>query len=226
MGMEVQRNLHNLFELGDQSVGIVGRNNSGHVLDADGIGAHRFKLLAQLEVVGHVEDLSPHVALRQRIADRPFEMLAVGLDPLHAGFKVTEVVEGVENAEDVNADLTRLVHESPDDIIGVMPVAHQVLPPQEHRKRRFFDVLFQNPGPLPGIFRQEAVHRVKGCPSPYLHGPKTNLIHLLGDGNHVLGTHPRGINRLVTIAKRIVLNPDRIDGSLCHAVCHGLFSFL
>ena len=121
-----------------------------------------------------------------------------------------KVVQRVENAENVDPDRACPVDECPGDVVGVVAIPHEVLTSQEHRKGCLFDVAFENAGPFPGILAQETVHRVKGRPAPHLHGPEPDLVHCLGDGDHVLRRHPRCIDGLVAIPERVVLDLEGI----------------
>ena len=62
------------------------------------------------------------------------------------------------------------------------------------------------------------MHRIEGGPSPNLHGPETHLVHLFGDGDHVLRAHPGGVDGLMSIAQRVVLDLNGIDRSILHNV--------
>ena len=59
--------------------------------------------------------------------------------PLHGldrGLRVPQVVEGVEDAEDVHAVLDGKLAEPLDDVVGVVPVADDVLAAEKHLERR------------------------------------------------------------------------------------------
>ncbi len=91
------------------------------------------------------------------------------------------------------------------------------------RERGLLDILLQDFRSFPGILAEEAVHRVKGRPSPDLHRPEAHLIHLFGDGEHVLRAHSGCVDGLMAIAERVVLDLNGIDRSLLHDIYH-LFS--
>ena len=88
----MQRNLDDLFQFGNQFVAVVRGDDPGHILDDDAVGAHRLQRFRHLLVVFQIEDVAAHAGLGQRIAHCTFEMLLVGLDPLHAGLEVPDVI--------------------------------------------------------------------------------------------------------------------------------------
>jgi len=214
MGVEVQGDPDGLPELGEQREGVVGRQDAGHVLDADRVGAHLLQGPGLRDIVGQVEDLAAQVPLRERVDDGAFEVLAVGPDAGGGGLEVAQVVQGVEDAEDVDPDLAGPVDEGPDDVVGVVPVADEVLAAQEHGEGGLPHVPLQDARPLPGVLVQEPVHRVEGGASPDLHRPEPRLVHPLGDGDHVFRLHPGRVDRLVAVAEGVVLELHRAHGSL------------
>ena len=79
--------------------------------------------------------------------------MGAGLDGLvHRHFDVPQVVEGVEDADDVNAVFHALAHESPDDVIGIVLVSQQVLAAQQHLQLGVLYHFADLAQALPGIF--------------------------------------------------------------------------
>ena len=68
---------------------------------------------------------------------------------------------------------------------------------------------FKDPDPLPGVLGQEAGHGIKGGPAPDLAGPEPDLVHSLGQGQHILQPHAGGQQRLVAVAQGVVLDFQR-----------------
>ena len=127
--MKVNRHLDRRLERLHHFVGVVGRDQPGHVLDADRIGPHGLKGLGPVDIVLQVVDLAAHARLGHRVADAALEVLAVLLDHRHHGLEVAVVVQGIEGAEDVHPVRTGPVHEGSSHIVGIVAVAHQVLRP-------------------------------------------------------------------------------------------------
>ena len=112
------------------ALGAVGGEHARHVLDADGVGAQVFQLLAVVQIAvqrGH---------RRHGVGDGAFEMPAALLDGLRVVNDVADVVQGVEHAEHVHAVALGGLDEAVADLARVMLVAHEVLPAREHGKRR------------------------------------------------------------------------------------------
>ena len=65
-------------------------------------------------------------------------MAAVFLDGLDGGFDVPRIVKRVEHPEDVDAVFARQRHETVDNVVGIIPVADEVLAPQKHLQRGLF----------------------------------------------------------------------------------------
>ena len=202
--------LHRLFQRRHQGVGVVRGHDAGHVLDADGVRAQGLQLAGLVQVVFQVVHLAAHARLGQGVADRALEVLLVLPDHLHHGQEVAEVVQGVEHPEDVHAVVAGPLHEGLDHVVGVVAVAHQVLPPQQHGQGGAGDAGAQEAQALPGIFVQEAVAGVEGRPAPDLHGVEAHLVHGRGHGQQVLGAPARGEQRLVPVAQGQVLHLHRV----------------
>ena len=127
--MQVNRNLDRRLKGFDHLIGIVGGDQTGHVLDADRIGPHRLKRLGPIDIVLQVVNLAAQARLGHGVADAALEVLAVLLDHRHHGLKIAVVVQRIEGAEDVHPVGTGPVHEGPGHIVGIVAVAHQVLRP-------------------------------------------------------------------------------------------------
>ncbi len=121
------------------------------------------------------------------------------LDLIGRHSHVAQVVQGVKNPDDVDAVPHSALHEFPHHVVSIVPVPHQVLPPQEHLELGILEALSQEPQPFPGVFVQEAHTRVEGRPSPDFQGGVPHLIHDLRHREHVFGAKPGGHDGLVRI---------------------------
>ncbi len=120
---------------------------------------------------------------------------------LHGPGHVAHVVDGVKDAEDVNAVALGQHHEFLNDVVGIVLVADDVLAAQQHLEGGVGHLFLQLADALPGVLVEEAHGRVKGGPAPHLHRVIAHLVQLLGDGQHVVGAHPRGQQGLVRVAQ-------------------------
>ena len=177
----------------DQFVGVVGRQQAGHVLDADGIGPHAGELFRHLDKVGVVMNRADGVA------DRGLGDLAGLLDRVHRGPHVAGIVEGVEDAEDIDAVGRGPFDEGLEHVIGIVAVAKDVLTPQQHLETGVGNRLAQGPKPLPGILLEESQAGIESRPAPDLQRPVADLVQLSGNRQHILGPHPGRQQRLVGI---------------------------
>ena len=110
----------------DQVRGSVRREQAGHVLDADGIAAHG------LQFAGQFDELGNAVYRAGGVADAAFGMLAGLFYRLDGDAHVAQVVHRIENAEHVDAVVRSLADKRAHHVIGIMPVAEQVLTAQQH----------------------------------------------------------------------------------------------
>ena len=118
--VRVQFNRHGqvLLEHADQVVCVIRRQQAGHILDADGVDAHVLQFLGDLGERFHRMDRADGIDQGALDVDgfRVFRRL-------DGRFQVARVVEGVEDADDVDTVIDGAVDEFVDDVIGIMAVA-------------------------------------------------------------------------------------------------------
>ncbi len=131
-------------------------------------------------------------------------MTTTVLDGTSCYLDVSDIVERIEHAEDIDAVALGCTHESIDDLIAVVPITHEVLASQQHLKRRPRSVLLDGAQPLPGILVQEAKCGIEGGAAPDLEGPIADAVHLLKDRNHVCHLHSCRPQGLMGVAQRCV----------------------
>ena len=184
-----------LLEPPDQLFGHIGLEQPGHVLDADGVAAQVFQATGQVDPVVQV------VHRADRIGEGPLGVLAGGQGRLDGRLEVRQIVQGIEDAEDIDAVLRRTLHEGLDHVVGIVPIAQQVLTAQQHLVAGLGHGRLEPTQTLPGVFPQITDAGVEGRPTPGLQGPEADSVELLGDGEHVLDAQPRGQQGLVGVAQ-------------------------
>ena len=128
--------------------------------------------------------------------------MGAGLDGLiHGDLDVAQIVQGVKNTDDIDAAFHALADESPDDIVGIMLVAQQVLTAEQHLQLGIFRVLADGTQALPGIFVQIAQAAVKGGTSPALQRIIAGLVHFFQHGQEIGDGHTGGHQRLLTVTQ-------------------------
>ena len=173
--MDLDGDGERLGEGGDEAAGCQRGEDAGHVLDADGLGAHLLLLLRDLdEEVEGVDGAGG-------VADRALGVAAVLLDGADGHLEVAVVVEGVEDAEDVHAVLDGEGDEALEDIVGVVLVAEDVLAAQEHLERGLLRVGLDEAQALPGIFAEEAQADVERGAAPALQGVEADGVDGVDD---------------------------------------------
>jgi len=165
-------------------------------------------LLGLVHIVGGVIDFSAHALFGEAVTDGTLEVFAVFEDDLDGGLEIPEVVEGVEDAEDIDAVVAGALHEGFHNIVRVVLISHQVLATQQHGEGGFLEVLFEGADALPGIFTEVTVHGVEGGPAPHFHGIIAHLVHQLGHMQQVFCPAPGGKEGLVAVAEAEVLDFD------------------
>ena len=115
-------------------------HEAAHVLDAYAIGAHVPQASYLRHVVVEIVDVAAHATLvGDGVAHGKLEVLAGLLDGVRGALQVRLVVQGVEDAEDVDSVFSGPLHERIYDIVGVVPVSDQGLSSEEHSERRVSD---------------------------------------------------------------------------------------
>ena len=202
VGMDHHGDGEILLQGGDQLKGRLGAHDARHVLDADGLTAHLLQLPAQLHEHLQIVDGAGG------IAEGPGHMRAALQALIHCHLNIAQVVQSVEDADDVDAVFHALAHESPDDIVGIMLIAQQVLAPQQHLQLGILHMAADGAQPLPGILVQIAQAAVKGSAAPALQRVISGLIHLFQDGQKISRGHPGRHQRLLRIPQDGFRNLD------------------
>ena len=95
--MKMNRNLHRVLQPFHKPVGIQGRQETGHVLDAQRIRPKVFEAFPQL----HKAFQGMHGA--DGITNGGLHMFSAGLYLPHGAFHISDIVERVEDSKHINA---------------------------------------------------------------------------------------------------------------------------
>ena len=218
MGVELQRHVDRLLQRPEQLVGVVGREQAGHVLDAQAVGAEADQRPRTPDVVVEIVDRPAELALLgDRVAYRRLQVLARPLDRPRGRRDVALVVQGVEDPEHVNARVGGTLHERLDHVVGVVAVADERLAAKEHRQRRVGNQTLERAQPLPRVLGEKARGRVESGAAPNLHGVKADGAHVGRDRLHVLDAEAGRDQALVAVAEGGIGDLDRVhrEGQLC-----------
>ena len=161
------------------------------------------------------------MAIRDGVTDGSLDVLAAGRDGLKGGLKIAGVIEGIKDAEDIDADFRGLPDECVDHIIRVVAVADEVLAAEKHHERGLGRDGLEEPDALPRVLIEESRHDVKGCAAPHLKGVEADIIQHADDLKDVRSPHSRGEDGLVAVTQCDVRNADgrRVGGEWACAVC-------
>ena len=159
------------------------------------------ELTREIEVVVELVLALGRVGDIARVRDRGLDHAAAGAHRVDAELQVVDVVERVEDTEDVHAVAHRDVAELEDGIVGVVGVTDAIGTAEEHLEGDVGHSLTHHLQPLPRTLSQEAEADVEGGATPILE--RVALVERVrrrrGNGQDVLGTHPRREQRLVRV---------------------------
>ncbi len=193
----------------DQLLGLVGNKQAGHILDADGVGAH------VLDIFCNVHPVLLVISGTDGIGQSDLGVAALFLAGLDGSLKVAKVVEAVKDTDDVDAVGNGFLYEIFDDIISVVAVSQQVLAAEQHLQFGLLEAGFQLAKAVPRIFLEEAEAGIKCSAAPALNSVVADLIHLVDDGKHDLGGHAGRDQGLVRVAQDGLCDLDRLGCNHC-----------
>ena len=212
MGVQVHGQVEALAQRGHQDRGRGRAQQSGHVLDRQDVRAGVHDLLG--EVAGSSRGCRcsrPGPTGRRCSRGRPRPRRCRCPGRLDGRPHLVDVVEGVEDAEDVDAGGGGLLDERVGDLGRVRGVADGVASAQQHLQRDVRQRPAERGQPLPGVLAQEAQRDVVGRPAPGLHGEqlRQRVRDVAGGREQVPGAHPGGQQGLVRVAEGGVRDRDR-----------------
>ena len=184
-----------VLQLLDQLVGMVGEQEVCHILDADGVSAHLLQLLGNADKIVVIVDGADGKAQRDLC---PAAVLLDGLDCLA---EIADIVQRVKDTDDLNAVFNGLLAEFLDDIVGIMLIAEDVLPTEEHLQLGLGHMGLQRAQTLPRILVEEAHADIEGRAAPAFEGPIAHVVEQLTGGKHILNAHTGRSLRLVRVAE-------------------------
>ena len=188
-------NGNSLLQPLDKGIGGHGQQQVCHILDANDIRAHLLQFLGQLDEIILVVDGG------NGVRQGGFHNTAVLLRGADGLLQIAHIVERVENADDVDAVFDGLAAESIHYIVGIVLIAEDVLPAEEHLQLGVGQGLAQLAQALPRVFLQKAHTRIKGSAAPAFQRPIADRVQHLAGGQHVLHPHPGGCLRLVGVTQ-------------------------
>jgi len=193
--VQVYRNIDGFDQFADQVCCDRGDQQAGHVLDRDTVAAHLHHLFR------HGHELFDAVYRAGGVTDGSLGMLAGLLHRSDRGFEVAQVVQCIEDPKHIDAVVGGLAHESAYHVIGVVAITQQVLAAQQHLQARVGQCGAQLAQAFPGIFLQVTQTGIEGGSTPHLKRPVADIVQLFAGGQHVVGAHACGDQRLVRIAQ-------------------------
>ncbi len=207
VAVQVQPYVVAFFDFADQLIGRHRRQDAGHIFDGDGVNAGFQQLF------GQVQPGLQGVHRAGGVRERALGMGAVAAHRLQGGFHIARVVHGIENAEHVHAVFHRPLDKALDHVVGIVTVAEQVLPAQQHLQRGLRHGFFQLAQAQPRVFAEEADAGVKGGTAPAFERAVADVIKLSGNGQHVIKAQTGGKQGLMGVAQDDIGNSES-HGSL------------
>ena len=201
VGVQVDGQPHLLLQGGHQLLGGVGLQQAGHILDGQHMSAPLFQLLGEVDIIFQGVLVLRLVQNIAGVAHGGLQQLVLAEHLLHGHLHARHPVQGVEDAEHVDAALGGLLHEGAHQIVGIVGVAHQIGAAQQHLERDVGDLLPQQAQALPRGLVEEAVGHVEGGAAPHFQREAVpqDIGHTVGALDHVAGTHTGGQQALVGV---------------------------
>jgi len=84
-------------------------------------------------------------------------------------FEIPLVIERIEDPENIDPRLRRLLDEGLDDVVGIVAVPDEILASQQHLQGSLLYTLFQLYETFPWILIEESCGHIERCPTPYFH---------------------------------------------------------
>ena len=185
MAVEMDRHPHGLFEASNEMIGIQRREEPGHVLDTEGIGAQVFQLFLAMDTkrsmlwTGSRYNKSWPRHVCRRPSPRGWRDPGCARRSAH------------QNAKHIDAVGRRPFDEFVEHVVGVMPVSYEVL---SAATSATWCSAWHPEGPeaLPGIFLEKAKAGVERRPTPRPPTTSSRWRRVLGDRQHVFRAHSGG----------------------------------
>ena len=173
-----------------------------HVLDAEDLGARLLELSGEVDVVAEAPLWPRRVEQIARVAHRRLAQRAGLAHGVDGDPHVVDPVQGIEDAEQIDARARRLPDEVLHHVVGIARVADRVRGPDHHLQDDVGHGLAQARHPLPGVLAQEAEHDVERRAAPAFEGKELRRQTGVGrrDGQEVVGANPRRQQRLLRVA--------------------------
>ena len=207
--MDVDRDADFRLQRFHQFVGAVRTEKSGHIFDADGIGAHLDQFFTQFDEVFIL------MVRTDGVDDTSLGMTAGLFGGPDGGFQVPRIVQGIENADNGDPVIHRPLDEFCHHVVGHVGVSQKVLAPEKHLDRGMGQVFLQQSEPLPGVLIQVAEAHVEGGTTPGFDGVIAGAVHFFQDRQHIYDAHAGGGDGLVAVAENGFYDFYRF---LCHFI--------
>ena len=198
-----------ILDRGNEIISSFRREDTGHVLDADGADAHGGKLLDHLDVFLERVDRAGGVG------DRAGSHRA-GVDGLfHSDLQVVDVVEGVKNTDDVDAVADGGADEAAHNVVRIVLVAENVLTAKQHLELGVGQLGAKLAQALPRVFAEEAQTHVKGGTAPAFDGVEARFVNGVKDRLKLIIAEPGCDQRLVGVTQHGFGKLYFLHGSSC-----------
>ena len=193
--MKLYRKRNRFLQLLHKLVSRIGLEQTRHILYADRVCSHVFKLFRKCREI--------FVAVYRTcgVAERSLNVPAFFFCRVYRRFKVARVVERVKYPDDVNAVRDRLLHEVFNHVVGIVTVAENILTAEKHLQLCFLCLCADLSESVPRILVKITQAGVKRGAAPRLKRMVPDRVKLFDYRQHFLCRHSCRRKRLVRIAK-------------------------
>jgi hypothetical protein len=171
------------------------RIETRHVFNTQAVSPHILQTKARFNKVLHSMNRADSIHYTR------LNMLSYLLDRLYRNLKVTDIIQSIKNAENVNTVIGCPLNKPFHYIIRIMSIAYQGLSPQQHLQPGLGNDRTDCPEPLPGIFIKKANCHIKSGSTPDFQGMIAYIIQFFENRMHIFQGHSGSPKALMSITK-------------------------
>ena len=212
--MQINGNLHRLFEGLYQLRSLIRQQQASHIFNTDGVRPHLLNLLCLLCPV------LQSIGISQSVGQGHLSVSILFVCRSHSGLQITQVIQTVKNTDNVNSICHRFLNKILYHIVCIGTISQNILSSKKHLQLCIFKAITQFAQSLPRVFFQETQGSVKSSSSPALHSVVADFVHLINNRKHLFRCHSCCDQRLMRVTQnrlhyfnRFFLNLGHLNSS-------------
>ena len=146
MAVELNRNLHSLFQRLDQLCCRIRKQKTCHILDTDRVRSHFLNLFC------NISPILKRIRVANRVRQRHLRMSFFLIGCLYRCLQVAQIVHTVKNTDNIDAVGNRLLHKILYHIVSIRTVSENILSAEQHLQLCIFHLITDLSQSVPWIF--------------------------------------------------------------------------